>query len=200
MHKRPRVGKALCRIARLPLNRRRRRSRCQSRLCIADFSRSRRLPEGTKPHRLRTKTVVDSAGVALTCRAAMTAGVATPMYAAPEVSFAQLESDCVAGASQDIWSFGAVAFELRVGEPMFFGIGEGSQWRTAVCRLGPPPRGLRLGPPTGLTVAPVEACSRGPQFLTDEVSALGGSLPLGGLRGAGAGDLRLAARGAPLRG
>ena len=90
--------------------------------------------------------MVDSAGVALTCRAAMTAGVATPMYAAPEVSFAQPESDCVAGASQDIWSFGAVAFELRVGEPMFFGIGEGSQWRTAVCRLGPPPEDCDLGP------------------------------------------------------
>ena len=90
--------------------------------------------------------MVDSAGVALTCRAAMTAGVATPMYAAPEVSFAHLESDCVAGASQDIWSFGAVAFELRVGEPLFFGRSEGAQWRTAVCRLGPPPEDCDLGP------------------------------------------------------
>lgn len=90
--------------------------------------------------------MVDRAGVALTSRAAMTAGVATPMYAAPEVSFAHPEDDCVAGASQDIWSFGAVAFELRVGEPMFFGIGEGSQWRTAVCRLGPPPEDCELGP------------------------------------------------------
>lgn len=115
-------------------------------LYIADFSRARRLPATGKPHRYRTKTVVDSECVALSSRVAMTPGLATPMYAAPEVSFSDPSAECIAGASQDIWSFGAVAFELRTGQALFYGAGPTAQWKTAISRLGPPPEGLVLGP------------------------------------------------------
>ena len=89
----------------------------------------------------------------------MTAGLCTPHYAAPECAFGN--TVCMANTSQDMWAFGAVAFELRGTEFFAFGNDDASRWRCVAARIGAPPRHVNIGPWQKVFFAPAER-PRGP--------------------------------------
>ena len=113
-------------------------------LLVADFSRAREMQSLPVPQRQQDVPAFVDSGREAHARALMTAGVATPHYEAPECGFCH--DRCVASISMDLWSFGVVAFELRAPEVFMLGEGEASMWQCAAARIGPPPRGLVLGP------------------------------------------------------
>ena len=110
-------------------------------LQLADFSRAREVPKAA------TQLEPAAAGCDATpaeARVEMTAHVATPHYIAPECAFSN--DTCMANTSQDMWMFGAVAFELRGSQFFAYGHDETTRWRCVVARIGPPPRSVQLGP------------------------------------------------------
>ena len=123
------------------------------RLQLADFSRAREVP------RVVTKLEPEAEGcdatpVELHPRVEMTAGLATPHYSAPECAFGN--NRCMANTSQDMWAVGAVAFELRGPEYFAYGLDDTARWRCVVARIGPPPRGVKLGPRQDVHLAPAQ--------------------------------------------
>ena len=107
---------------------------------LADFSRARELPRysGEEPPGM---CAVDNDGMA-----AMTVGVATPMYSAPEVLFAPWSGTTMYGTASDMWSVGAVCFELMDGQVLAYGASDARHVASIICRLGPCPENLTLGP------------------------------------------------------
>ena len=113
-------------------------------LKVADFSRSRLLLDETnptKPTRCHTKAAVDvqgrRVGKELVCL--MSPGIATPVYAAPELTMSPWQEQFAYGTGVDIWSFGAIWFELLTGERFVEARSDACIVTSMVCRLGPLP-------------------------------------------------------------
>ncbi len=96
-------------------------------LQITDFGHARRLPDA-KPCRLRRKVVLDASNcLPVNARCALTPGLCTPNYSAPEAYFKLQPAPqagkrggvgaalAMYGAAADIWSFGAIVFEMVLG-------------------------------------------------------------------------------------
>ncbi len=102
-------------------------------LQLADFSRSRRVrPQKQIPVKTTISEHLDLV--------AMTPNVSTPDYAPPEAHFAYDDVESVpGGASQDIWSYGSILFEMVTGQPFVKRGGRSTRdvLASIVCRLGP---------------------------------------------------------------
>ena len=108
-------------------------------VCLCDFGRARLLPNPLR----RRKRFKGAAGLAV---GPMTGGVGTPQYAAPEIVLGAAPNgdfgSTTSGAGADIWSWGAMAFELFFHETFVSGDG---YWQSLFSRLGRPPPPLGPG-------------------------------------------------------
>ena len=113
-------------------------------LKVADFSRSRLLLDEVIPTnrtRCHTKAAVDVQGwrVGPEQVCLMSPGIATPVYAAPELTMSPWTEVFAYGTAVDIWSFGAIWFELLTGERFVEARSDACIVASIVCRLGPLP-------------------------------------------------------------
>jgi len=95
-------------------------------VALADFGGARRLPFPAKRRRITGKSQRDAVGRTMFAAYPMTARVCTFWYRAPELMAYNLDRDgedsgahaCRYGTPADVWSYGAVVYEILLGKPL----------------------------------------------------------------------------------
>ena len=101
---------------------------------IADFSRARVLPAAESSEQKPPE------------QHAMTTGLGTPCYLAPELMCCGWNELHEYGVSVDVWAFAAIWFEVLSATSFMLGTSEAKMAAAVVCRLGACPASVRLGP------------------------------------------------------